>query len=146
MPESNKPSLLQSLEVTFSRGDTIFREGEVDRDLYILISGAVEIRKNNMLINTVRVPDTYLGEMSTLLGSPRTATLVAATDCVLVCVPGDKVSEFMQHSPNLAIKLAKTLAHRLREMNRKYERLLTLTKREERRERISRLPGVKTKP
>lgn len=138
-------SLMQSLGIRYKKNQIIFREGETTRELYILISGEVQIRKNNTVIGTVGTPDTYLGEMSTLLGSPRTATLAALTDCVMVRVPEDKVIEFIQHSPYLGIKLAKTLALRLRDMNAKYERLLKRIAAAKKHHEFESLPGVSRK-
>ena len=127
MTEDYEKSMLKSMEVHFPKGKVIFREEERSRDLYILLSGKVIIRKNGKTIGTVDTPDTYLGEMSTLLGSLRTATMIAATDCNMIRVPENKVLDFFQFSPSLGMKLAKTLAQRLREMNSKYERLLRET-------------------
>ncbi len=120
-------SRLKQLEVAFEAGDLLFREGERSRELYILLSGQVEIVKNGRVIGLVTTSDTYLGEMSMLLGSRRTATLAARTPCTLIRVPEDRVLEFFRFSPELGMKLAKTLALRLWEMNGKYERLLNRT-------------------
>ena len=124
MSAANQNHSLKSLETRFRKNQVIFREGELTRDLYILLSGEVEIQKNRQKIGVVRTPDTYLGEMSTLLGSPRTATLIATTDCLMICIPKNKVLDFLKHSPELGLKLARILALRLRQMNGKYERLL----------------------
>ena len=84
MPPVDKQKILKSLEKDFSSGEVVFREGEETRELYILLRGEVEIRKRDQVIAAVREPDTYLGEMSTLLGTPRTATLVAKSDCKML--------------------------------------------------------------
>lgn len=124
MPPINKAELLRSMEVSYEKGAVIFSEGDLSRDMYILLSGEVEVRKNNRVIATIEGRDTYLGEMSTLLGVPRTATLVASKKCKMICVSEDKVSDFFAHSPVLGIKLARMLAGRLQDMNTRYERVL----------------------
>lgn len=120
----SKHQLLRSLERRFSRRQIIFREGDTSREMYILIQGAIEIYKNEQLIATITEPDSYFGEMSTLLGLPRTATAIAASECRTICIPEDKVTDFFAHSPALGIKLAVMLAKRLHAMNEKYERML----------------------
>jgi CRP-like cAMP-binding protein len=115
--------LLKQLEASFYKGQVIFEEGDNSRELYILLNGEVEIKKGGTTIAIVKEPDSYLGEMSTLLGTPRTATMVAASDCLLIRVPESKVTDFFAHSPSLGIKLAKTIAVRLQEMNDKYQKL-----------------------
>ena len=116
--------ILKSLEARFEKGQVVFEEGEQTRDLYILLDGEVEVRKGDRVMAVIREPDSYIGEMSLLLGTPRTATLVARKDCRMIRVPEAKVTDFFAHSPALGIKLARVLAMRLQEMNVKYERML----------------------
>lgn len=127
MSNTEQRKLLRSLETSFERGSVIFTEGDHTRELYILLAGEIEIIKNNTVIAVVSEPNTYLGEMSTLLGTPRTATLKAKTGCRMLRVPDDRVSDFIAHSPALGFKLAKLLAHRLQEMNEKYEAMMDET-------------------
>ncbi len=123
MPDERQ-RILKSLEKQYQRGQVIFREGDESREMYILLEGVIEIRKGDRSIALVKEPDTYLGEMSSLMGVPRTATAVAHDDCRLVCIPESRVDVFFHHSPALAMKLARTLAARLHDMNRKYQALL----------------------
>ena len=116
--------VLKTLEVGFAEKHILFREGDKSRDFYILLSGTVDVFKGSRLINTVDKPGTYLGEMSSLLDTPRTATLITSTPCRMYRVPGDKVAQFFQHSPEMGIRLAKALAQRLLDMDSKYEKLL----------------------
>ena len=123
MPQEQRKRL-KSLEVCFDEGDIVFAEGDPTRDMYILLEGEVQIQKAGRPIATIRDPDTYLGELSTLLGTPRTATLMATVPCRMIRVPEAKVTDFFAHSPALGIKLARVLANRLQQMNVKYDRLL----------------------
>lgn len=124
MPNPGKRNILKSLEVQFEKGQIVFEEGAESREMYILLAGEVEIRKGGRKFSSISDPDTYLGEMSMLLGLPRTATLVATRDCRMIRVPENKVTDFFAYSPALGMKLAKILATRLHQMNVKYERLL----------------------
>jgi CRP-like cAMP-binding protein len=65
----------------------------------------------------------YLGELSTLLGIPRTATVKTMSHCKFIIVSGDRVSDFFDCSPVLGFKLAKILADRLAKMNEGYLKL-----------------------
>ncbi len=121
---ADRVNALKALETWFEKDQEIFREGESSRELYILIEGAVDVRKGDKTIATVSESGAYLGEMSTLLGLPRTATCVAGKRCRMIRVPERRVPDFFAHSPAMAIKLAKVLAQRLHEMNSKYEALL----------------------
>ncbi len=116
--------VLKTLEVQFDKKHILFKEGDKSREFYILLSGTVDVFKGSRLINAVDKPGIYLGEMSSLLDTPRTATLITSTPCKMYRVPGDKVAQFFQHSPDMGIKLAKALARRLLDMDSKYEKLL----------------------
>jgi CRP-like cAMP-binding protein len=120
----NLRDLLRQLEVRFEKGDVLFTEGEDTHELYILLDGAVEIRKSDRAVAVVREKNTYLGEMSTLLGTRRTASAVAVEPCRMVRVPDERVPDFFSHSPELGLKLARMLAKRLLAMNDKYDRML----------------------
>ena len=122
--EDKKKTLMAQLQVKAEKGQVIFYEGEQSNELYILLAGALEIRRGDQVIAVVDEKDTYLGEMSTLLGLPRTATVAAAADSLLVRVPEEKVIDFFNHSPQLGLKLAKILADRLNGMNEKHRKLL----------------------
>jgi CRP-like cAMP-binding protein len=124
MPDE-RGRILRSLEKTYQRGQVLFREGDESREMFILLEGVIEIRKGDRSIALVKDPDSYLGEMSSLLGVPRTATAVAHDDSRLVRIPESRVDVFFHHSPSLAMKLARTLAQRLHDMNTKYQSLLS---------------------
>lgn len=127
MPEASaeaKKKLLRQLQCRKAKGEDVFREGDTTQEMYILLKGKLEIRKGDQVIATIDEPDTYIGEMSTLLGAPRSATVVAAEDSLLVRVPRDRIAAFFDHSSSLALKLCRILAQRLQDMNVKHEKLL----------------------
>lgn len=124
MDDEARRKLLQQLRLEVPSGDIVFEEGDTGREMYILVEGTLEIRRGGQVIATVDQKDTYVGETSTLLGVPRTATVAAGTDCVLMRVPQERVLDFFSHSPALALKLARILAERLQGMNDKHQKLL----------------------
>jgi CRP-like cAMP-binding protein len=75
------------------------------------------------VVSSLGNPGDYIGEMSTLLKVPRTATIVAVVESQVLRIPADKVLDFMQHSPQLGLKLATILAQRLKGMNDNYVKL-----------------------
>jgi CRP-like cAMP-binding protein len=104
---------LKNLEKRFRPQITLFAEGDTSREMYILMSGAVGIYKNNREIATIDSEGQYFGEMSTLLGAPRSATVKTLEDSRFLVIPPERVQDFFQHSPTLAIKVARGLAERL---------------------------------
>ncbi len=115
----------KNIEVTLRDGDVVFHEGdETNRDMFILLDGTVEVCKGIFRLADIRGPNAYLGEMSTLLKIPRTATLFARGTCRMIRIPEDRFESFFKSRPALAVQLAEVLARRLDSMNKKYEELL----------------------
>lgn len=100
-------------ERTFAEGETLFEEGDQGRDLYVLLGGSVRVLKRGHEVAVIDEPGAYFGEMSVLLGTPRTATVVAAEGSRLLVVPQDHVEAFFGDTPRLALRIARGLAERL---------------------------------
>ncbi len=118
--ETNK---LKEMQVSVAANHTLFKEGDASREMYILMAGKVEILKNTKRIAIVEGEGSYLGELSTLLGVPRTATVKTMSQCSFIVVGGDRVNDFFEASPVLGLKLARILADRLAKMNMGYLKL-----------------------
>jgi MFS family permease len=75
----------------FARGETILREGDEADRCYVVLHGAVDVRSTRSggaVVATLREHD-YFGEIGLLQGVPRTATVEAASDCVLYSIDAD---------------------------------------------------------
>jgi CRP-like cAMP-binding protein len=114
---------LRALQKRVLADEVIFKEGDTSSEMYILLKGKVEILKSNKRIAVVEEEGSYLGELSTLLGIPRTATLKTMASCTFLVVSADKVMDFFTSSPALGLKLARMLADRLARMNVGYVQL-----------------------
>ena len=80
------------------RGKLIMAEGEIDDTFYILLSGEAKIKKGNTELATLTTGECF-GEMAYIAGQPRTADVVAATDCILMKISAmliDKASASVQ--------------------------------------------------
>lgn len=87
-----------STSVTYKAGDAIIREGESDNALYILLMGLAEVRKNDQLIALLEKGDCF-GEIGFLYAVQRTASVIAATDVMVLQVNAallDRMSEECQ--------------------------------------------------
>jgi len=82
LDDSVLESFVQALPVvTFAPGDTVFREGELGREMFIVLGGEMEILKQSKREQVSRVamlgPSDWFGEMSILDVMPRSATVRA---------------------------------------------------------------------
>ncbi|MBI2568482.1 MAG: cyclic nucleotide-binding domain-containing protein [Candidatus Schekmanbacteria bacterium] len=99
----------------FAAGTVLFAQDDTTLDLFILMSGKVEVIKEGQIISVIDSPGAFLGEISTLLGQPRSALIRTATASRIVCIPEDQVSSFVQKVPGIGLRLARQLAQRLTE-------------------------------
>ena len=70
---------------TFGDGETIVRQGEAGQSMYVLCSGrvAVVLEPDRQEVAVIE-PGGYFGEMSLLTGEPRTASVVARGEAVVL--------------------------------------------------------------
>lgn len=101
---------------SFKAGEIIFRHGDPAEELYIVKSGTVEIRLGNRLLDTL--PElSIFGEMALIDRSPRSATVVAATDTTIVPVDEKQFLFLVSRTPHFALNVMRVLAQRLRTTN-----------------------------
>ena len=97
----------------------LFRAGEPGDGCYRLEQGLVKVVIASPLgeerILTVFGPGAIVGELSMIDGLPRSASVVAVSDCTLSFVSRGKFESFIDNYPKLAGHLVKTLSLRLRE-------------------------------
>ena len=64
-------------EVDVDRGEVIIRDGEASGGIWVLVSGALQVRKDGVVVNTITDPGALIGEVSVLLGTGHSATVEA---------------------------------------------------------------------
>jgi len=95
----------------FAPGEVLQAEGQCSGKLYVLIEGAVEVRKAGFGTSVVDDPGAMFGETSALLDIPHTATVKVLTACRAYVV--DDAARFLQSHPELAHAISRLLAQRL---------------------------------
>jgi len=105
--------MLEPKTIAYKAGATIIAQGETKPGFYILKSGAVEVFKNDVMLNVLMFPGTIFGEMSDILEKPRSCTVKARNECELEHYDTVDMRELIQNDPDLALKIFKTLAARL---------------------------------
>lgn len=105
----------------------LIREGDTDRDLYVLLEGEVVVVRHGVLLNPLG-PGTPLGVLALLTGRPRAATLVARTDIKVARLRLEEWERLSAADPRFALKVTHALlAHtrgELMEMTSHVGRLL----------------------
>jgi CRP-like cAMP-binding protein len=122
--ESLPHYLLNPDEQIFENGDTIIKEGNTDTAFYKLIQGCLEVYKGQNLIAEISQTNTYFGEMSSLVGSRRSATIKSQGRSIVKVFPGDKLGEVLDNYPDIAKQIINTLVLRLNESGNRLSELM----------------------
>lgn len=107
-------------EKRYDAGEVIFREGDESQELYVLLEGTVRIEKNGRPVARIDEPSAYFGEMSSLLGEPRSATAIAETGTGCLVVSPDRIPDLFGKTPELALRMARVLATRLAQTTKEH--------------------------
>jgi diguanylate cyclase len=90
-----------ALRVTLEPGQRLFSEGDEPTTAFLIEVGEVEISTHRELryVKLAHLgPGDLLGEMAVIDDSPRTATAVALTDCVLLAIDKRQIAERLQQT------------------------------------------------
>ncbi len=98
-------------QVTFAAGEMVVSEGGTSGGIWVLVSGALQVVKGDVPVNTITQPGALVGEVSVLLGKPNGATVVA-TSASLMRHAADGAALLNSH-PDITRLVAVTLAERL---------------------------------
>ncbi len=103
-------------------GEVLFREGDPADMLYMLASGALGVsvqgeHGEQRRIARIAPPET-IGEMALISNAPRSATVTALRDSVLLALARTDFERLVERSPSVMLYLSKLLADRLRAATR----------------------------
>jgi NTE family protein len=126
--------------VEIAGGETLMRQGEPGDSMYLLVSGRLRTYIDDedgtrRLVREISRGQ-IVGEISLYTGEPRSATLVAIRDSVLVRLAKADFGRLLASSPALSVALTKQLAVQLAKIGSVRVVDATAIERELRRERI----------
>ena len=122
LPTEELDRVMAGLEVVnLKPGEVLFREGDTGGHMYVVVGGELEILKGpttdeEMILNTIYAGE-YIGEMSLITGAPRTASVRARNDVILLSMSRDQLMELLKHHPHLANDMVGVLSQRLENTN-----------------------------
>ena len=113
--------------VGYSAGETIFSQGDLGTEMYIILEGEVHIIKHianeSHVLSRLEKGD-FFGEMALLESAPRTADAIAQSDVKLLTINGARFDEMLRKNPEIAVRIIRKYSKRLREANALLERLV----------------------
>ncbi|MEY2610469.1 MAG: cyclic nucleotide-binding domain-containing protein [Acidimicrobiia bacterium] len=106
-------------EVKMDAGSVIVDQGQTGREAFVIISGSATVKRNGKKVATLGA-GAVVGELSLLDHGPRTATVVADTECTMLVISQRQFLAVIDAIPAISHKLLATLAGRIRELDRQY--------------------------
>jgi CRP-like cAMP-binding protein len=97
-------------------GQVLFREGDHARDVFVLLSGSVEVASHGKVIETV-MPGDGLGLLSLIDGLPRSATATALEECEIAALDERSFRFVVESTPGFVWFVLGEMAQRLRATN-----------------------------
>ncbi len=105
--------LAMAEEVSFPEGEWIVRRGQADVGLHVIVEGEVGVVLEDEEL-AVLPRGSFFGEISSLLGEPAVADIVARSPVRCLVIPAAEVERFLLAHPRVTLRMLKTEARRLK--------------------------------
>jgi CRP/FNR family cyclic AMP-dependent transcriptional regulator len=114
---------LRMTEQVYTAEQTVFAKGDAGSSMYIVLSGAAQIflpapdaTGDPVVLKDVRTGE-YFGELALFDSKPRSASVKATLQTVLLELTRDEFAEHLSRSKTAALAILSEMAERLRETN-----------------------------
>lgn len=112
--ETLRDAMAEADTVSVDRGDTVYDRQRFRRCLGVLLEGELQVRKESLLVSTLRAGDVF-GAAALFNGrEDYPTTLTALTDCRLLLIPQDTVRSLIRSCPDFAEEYVAYLSERIR--------------------------------
>lgn len=99
-------------------GHTLFREGDQGGGLmFVLSAGNADIVVGNRVVEHLQ-HGSIVGEMGLVSPGPRSATVLATSDCEFIAIDEERFQFLIQNTPFFAMQVMRVMAERLRATDR----------------------------
>ena len=98
-------------EMRVAQGQVLLTESAPGDRMYVLREGAFEVLIQGVCVVRITQPGAFLGEISAVLGTQTTASVVATRDSVVHVI--DAAADAVRRMPELTLAIAQVMARRL---------------------------------
>lgn len=107
-------------EQVYGAGETIVQQGDPGDSLCVIREGRVRVQVSAGDAGQAQVeslgPGEFFGEMALLTGEPRSATVVAETDCSVLSIKVDEFRNVILANPSSVEEISRIVARRLQQL------------------------------
>ena len=104
-------------DVEVPAGRVLCEEGDNGREFFVLVEGEVEVRRKGRKVATLG-PGAFVGEISLVEPTPRTATVTAQTPLRFFVLTPRDFQRMLNENPSVERKVMRGLARRVLELSR----------------------------
>jgi len=99
--------------VSLQPGEVLFRQGDPGDSMFAVIEGELDVLVDDVVVDHIAAGRIF-GEVALVEHSPRTATMVASSPCVIAKVDQRQFMFMVHETPTFALDVMKELIERLR--------------------------------
>jgi CRP-like cAMP-binding protein len=98
----------------YAAGTTVFAQGDPSDVMYVVLEGELDLQHGGQTLETASA-GAIVGEMALIEKNvPRSATVIAKTDCRLAPIDEKRFGWMVAHTPSFALHVMRVLVGRLR--------------------------------
>lgn len=120
MQQNDSTKKMEGSIVNFPAGSQVIGEDEISRKMFIIKTGRARVYKTYLgqkVSLAVLGAGEIFGELSFLDAEPRSASVEALTDLVLVAIDGEVATQQMKELPPWVVPIFKSVFHRFRRLD-----------------------------
>jgi len=134
---------------SYERGTQVYGEHDEATDVFFILEGTVRINSTSsegreIIFNDLGVGHMF-GEFAAIDGLPRSATVMALTDCVLASMPAARFFELLKENGTVSTRLIQLLVTKIRAASERVFEVSALAIRERVRRELLRMAADGTK-
>jgi CRP-like cAMP-binding protein len=100
-------------EIDVPAGRVLIREGDIGREFFVIIDGAVDISRGDRIVATMG-PGDFFGDIALVTERPRTASATATAPTTLLVLGHREFHTLMDQFPSIRLGVLQSVANRLR--------------------------------
>ena len=119
-------------EKRFQNGEIIFKEGDIGTSFFQIIEGTVEVLSGygsdkERSLTELSAGD-FFGEMAVIEAYPRSNTVVAKDNALVVEIPENELNSYFAENPGMILKIMNHLGKRIKELTADYDAVASALK------------------
>ena len=121
-------------------GARLYKEGEASTHCYVVVRGRLQETSDGELLGYIGRLEP-VGEIGILMGEPRTSTVRAVRDSILLRFQKAELLDFLDHHPSVQRALSRLMVVRVREQGREQHAILAVQHLVDRHSQVPQLLG-----